>query len=112
MTDTADETLLNRNKTVYVAGPMTGLPDWNYPAFHEASSALRSKGFVVFNPAEIPDGPSKTREQCMRTALKMLLQCDYIYLLPGWENSKGACLEFQVAEQIGAKVLNPILQNV
>ena len=39
---------------VYLSGPMTGLPDLNFPAFHAAADKLRSQGVQVVNPAE-PD---------------------------------------------------------
>lgn len=39
---------------VYLSGPMTGLPDFNYPAFHDAAQRLRSIGHRVESPAENP----------------------------------------------------------
>ncbi len=39
-------------KRIYLAGPMTGLPDYNFPAFMKAAAYLRSQGAIVFNPAE------------------------------------------------------------
>lgn len=41
---------------VYIAGPMTGLPDFNYPLFHMAAARWRAAGWVVCNPAENFDG--------------------------------------------------------
>ncbi len=38
--------------TVYIAGPMTGLPGWNYSAFNAAAKTLRDIGIKVENPAE------------------------------------------------------------
>ena len=38
-------------KRIYVAGPMSGLPAFNFPAFHEAAADLRACGFDVVNPA-------------------------------------------------------------
>jgi hypothetical protein len=37
---------------IYVAGPMRGIPEFNFPAFHDAAARLRNEGHVVFNPAE------------------------------------------------------------
>lgn len=39
-------------RRLYLAGPMTGLPDFNYPAFHAAAAAWRAAGWTVANPAE------------------------------------------------------------
>ena len=38
--------------------------------------------------------------------MKMLLECDFIYMLRGWEMSKGAKLEHDVATSCGLKVLD------
>lgn len=37
---------------VYLAGPMRGVPHFNFPAFHAAAAELRARGYVVFSPAE------------------------------------------------------------
>lgn len=85
-----------KDKT-YIAGPMTGLPDSNYPAFHEAEARLKERGVVVENPAwnVLPDGEHWI--QYMYMGLKQLLDCNSIYMLKGWENSKGARIEFELA---------------
>lgn len=93
---------------IYIAGPMTGYPDFNYPAFHYAATVLRAKGFDVINPAELhgseDSGGDHTWEWYLRAALKALLDCDEIVLLPGWEASRGAVLEEHVANALGMPV--------
>ena len=91
---------------VYIAGPMTGLPDDNYPAFHAAAEKLRAAGFVVENPAENDPPADPTWENWLRIALRQMLTCDAVVLLPGWHRSKGARLESQVAEQLGLTVVD------
>lgn len=90
---------------VYLSGPMTGLPDNNFPAFHAVAQALREAGEDVVNPAEINPDASLSWEECMRADIKALCDCDAIYLLPGWEQSKGVHLELHVAHRLGLKVL-------
>jgi Domain of unknown function (DUF4406) len=90
---------------VYVSGPMTGLPNLNFHAFHAAAKTLREAGSIVMNPADIGEDPGKTWEDYMRTDIKMLCDCDTIYLLPGWEKSKGAHLELHIAHRIGLQVV-------
>lgn len=52
---------------VYIAGPMSGIEDFNRPAFHEVAQALRAEGHTVLNPAEQPDG--LTEAQYMQIGL-------------------------------------------
>lgn len=79
---------------------MTGLPEFNKPAFFAAEDALRAAGFDVINPARngLPD--SAEWHEHMRADIKMLMDCDGVALLPGWERSNGARLE----EHIGCRL--------
>lgn len=94
-------------KRVYIAGPMTGLPGFNYPAFHRAADALRAKGYHVENPADNPVPACGTWKGYMRMAITQLVTCDTVVLLPGWSESKGAKVEHQLALDLGLDVLNP-----
>lgn len=91
---------------VYVSGPMTGLPEFNFPAFNAAEAMLREQGYDVENPASkgIIDGWEW--EDYLRLDLRLITECDAIYLLPGWENSRGARLEVHVADELGLERLS------
>jgi nucleoside 2-deoxyribosyltransferase len=92
-------------KRVYLAGPMSGHPDLNFPAFHRAAASLRASGYEVLNPAElVPDQTTKW-EDCMRKDIAALVTCDGIALLPGWENSRGAQLENLIASRLGMRAI-------
>lgn len=65
-----------RMRRVYLSGPMTGLPDLNFPAFHAAAAQLRAQGLEVVNPAEINVDASKGWEECMRADIMALCGCD------------------------------------
>lgn len=83
---------------LYVAGPMTGLPDFNYPAFERAEMLLRGAGYEVESPHHNGDGDtSKPWQWYVRAALAQMLRCDGVALLPGWEKSRGANLEHFIA---------------
>lgn len=90
-------------KTIYLAGPMRGIPESNYPAFNAAAKCLREcRGFEVQNPAENFNGSTDvTYEECMRADIPMLLRADGIALLPDWQHSEGARVEATVAEATG-----------
>lgn len=112
---------------VYVAGPMRGIPEFNFPAFHAATKALRAIGCVVFNPAEkdnerhgtdISKGNTTGDEAIasaqhgfnLREALGLDLawicaEADAVALLPGWQNSKGAQAERATAIALGLTVV-------
>jgi hypothetical protein len=92
---------------LYLSGPMTGLPQLNFPAFHAAAARLRALGYTVTNPAELnatTSGPEPTWEQCMRADIKALCDCDAIALLPGWVNSQGAHLEVHIAHRLALRI--------
>lgn len=88
--------------TLYIAGPMTGLPQLNYPAFHAAARQLRAAGYTVLNPAE-GERPCRnpTWEDWMRQAIGMLIRADHIATLPGWHESRGAVIEVNLASNLG-----------
>lgn len=89
---------------VYIAGPMTGYIDLNFPAFHEAARHLRGHGDEVINPAEINPDVSADWTECMIEDIKQLATCDGIYLLQGWEHSYGAQIEHLVAKKLGLRI--------
>lgn len=92
---------------LYIAGPMTGLPDLNFPAFHAEAKRLRALGHDVINPAEINTDPNADWHDCMRADIAALVTCDAIQLLPGWRRSRGATLEHDIAVRLGMNVFDP-----
>lgn len=88
---------------IYVCGPMSNLPDLNYPAFNAEAARLRAEGHDVVNPAEL-NGEDMNWAACMRRDIAQLVQCTRIHLLPGWEHSRGARLEHMIACSLGFEV--------
>lgn len=90
---------------LYVAGPMSGWPDYNYPAFNAADEMLRDVGFEVINPCMPAGAPAPDRAQpwdwYIRRSLRLMLDADAIALLAGWESSRGARLERRIADELG-----------
>lgn len=94
----------------YLAGPMSGYHELNFPLFNSEAARLRALGYDVINPAEIdPTNPVFATpaehlahwRRCMRADIAALVTCDGIALLQGWERSKGASLEHHVATELG-----------
>lgn len=91
---------------IYLSGPMTGLPDYNRPAFDEIAQQLRALGKSVFNPGDI--GPKENimpRDWYMRRDIEGLLKSDSVYVLPGWQKSEGAKLEIEIAKQLRLPII-------
>lgn len=84
--------------TLYVAGPMTGLPEENFPAFFAAEKQLKAAGATVLNPAA---RAGKTKNMpwswYLRRGIRDVTLADGVALLPDWELSRGAQLEVRVA---------------
>lgn len=84
---------------LYIAGPMTGLPDLNFPAFDLAESALQTAGYSTLNPARHGgEEPGKQWIGYLARGLYDVMNADGIALLPDWETSKGARVEVTLAE--------------
>jgi hypothetical protein len=101
------------NAVVYVSGPMRGYPDHNYPAFDLAASVLRQYGYEVVNPAEHFSGRKDLdQETYLRADVGLMAErCNAIFLLPGWQNSEGARLEYAVAKALNMEIINPEIEG-
>ncbi len=89
---------------IYIAGPMTGLPEFNRPAFHNAATRILAQGNVALNPATLPDGLSQF--EYMDICLAMLRCADAIFLLNNWHLSAGARAEKALAEKLSLHILH------
>lgn len=89
---------------VYISGPISGL-DYDrevIPAFLAAERFINSQdGYSAVNPLNNGLSPNESWTTHMREDIRMLTHCHQIYMLPGWEHSRGARLEWQIAIQLG-----------
>lgn len=104
---------------LYLAGPMTGIANLNFPLFNAEAARLRALGHDIVNPAEInggadelvacaamtPDALAAHWLACMRKDVVALMGCDGIALLPGWERSRGVNVERTLAIGLGLPVV-------
>jgi len=107
----------------YLAGPMTGYPDFNFAAFDTAKADLERMGFGIVSPADLdrehgfdPHGMEGTpeeldalgfhREDAIARDIAAIASrdCVGIFTLPGAEGSKGARVEIALAEFLGKPV--------
>jgi len=91
--------------TLYIAGPMSGIEDFNYPAFKAAAEYLRFNDYEVVNPAENFGGRQDLSwETYLRAALAQVMHSDGVVLLQGWEASEGVRVELEVARALGIPI--------
>lgn len=91
-------------KKVYISGKISGLPRKEAEAnFKRAEKYLRKLGFVTYSPLCLPKGFEW--EDYMFIDLAVLNRCDHIYMLKGWEESKGARIERRYAIENGKHVI-------
>ena len=95
-------------RSVYIAGPMTGVEDYNYPLFNFVAETLREWGFDVVNPTELKHNEDPeadvSRAEYMTLDLPYVIACDVLALLPDWEQSRGTNVELLVALACGNEV--------
>jgi len=85
-------------ETLYIAGPMSGISGFNYPAFKRAQSLLHNHGYEVESPHVNGQGHAhREYEWYIKQGLKQLITCDGVALLDGWEGSRGVRFELYVA---------------
>lgn len=111
----------------YLSGPMTGYPEFNYPAFKRISAELRKRGWTIESPHENPKPTQNDLERCycnpaprpmepcrcednrvwhyyMELCKNQVYRCDSIIFMPGWPESRGAVQEFLWAQELGHKM--------
>ena len=112
-----------RKPTIYIAGPMRGYADGNFPAFDRQERVLREQGWEVINPANLdrtegcpPNGHENfdpatdyddhefMREAMRRDCLVICERCTAMYMMTRWEQSRGAKAEWHLAKALGLKI--------
>ncbi|PXV61196.1 uncharacterized protein DUF4406 [Dysgonomonas alginatilytica] len=91
---------------IYISGPISGLPfEEVQKAFNEAERVLRLNEWETINPLNNGLPKESTWNEHMRADLKLLLDCEAIYLLQGWHKSMGACMELDIARGLGMEIV-------
>lgn len=92
---------------IYISGKISGIEEQAGAIFANAESALIDAGYEVVNPMTLNHDHDKSWHSYMKEDIKAMCDCDSIYMLDNWTDSKGAIIEHSIAIQIG---LRPIYQ--
>lgn len=101
---------------IYICGPMSGMPELNFPAFDFAARFFRSNGVLVENPTEIEPltpqeridlTPTQQYRRCLPKDFVRICECDALVGLPGWEESRGTAWEMDGADLVGIPFIAP-----
>lgn len=94
-------------QVVYLAGPITG-NDGYREFFAYWENIFTQGGYAVMNPTKLEDpDEEKSWIQYVIQCLGYLMLCDYVALLPGWEESMGARIEMMVAIRLNKPLIIP-----
>ena len=91
--------VIGRHIIYYIAGPMSGLPNFNRDNFNRIASELDG---AILNPATLPDGLSQ--RDYMSICLPMVQASTHMFMLNGWENSPGALAEHSLAVKLKLEI--------
>lgn len=90
--------------TIYISGPMAGIEGYE-KNFKAAEEKMKEAGHEVVNPAEI-DVEGMDREEILKKDICLLWECDGIYMLKGWRQSRGANREYGFALGCGMPIMH------
>ena len=99
-------------RRIYIAGPMSGKYMNNHDAFFAADRLLKDHGWLTVNPADMdlregidPAQPltEYDYEDAASRDIVALQTCQAIYLMAGWQHSKGACWERALAKHFNIR---------
>lgn len=96
----------NQSKKIYLSGKISDLPHEEAVAnFNLVERKYIKKGYKVVNPMKLKHNHDKTWQSYMREDIKALMDCDTIVMIPNWKSSEGACIEFNLAVNLGLNII-------
>jgi hypothetical protein len=89
---------------IYISGKVSGIEEEAITIFKVAENYLKHKGLSPVNPMSLPHEHDKSWHSYMKEDIKALCDCDAIYMLSNWTDSKGAIIEHSTATLLGMEV--------
>jgi hypothetical protein len=94
---------------IYISGAITNNPNAK-AQFDKAKKTLieLNKNYYFISPMDLPHYHDEKWSSYMREDIKALMDCQAIYLIEGWEKSKGARIEKELAEILDFKIIHEL----
>lgn len=93
-----------RNK-IYISGKISGIENYAIHLFGKAEKEIECMNFEIVNPMKLPDNHDKTWRSYMNVCIRALVECDTIYMLTNYQDSRGAQVELKLALALGINVI-------
>lgn len=91
-------------KIIYLSGKITGKQNFK-DDFEKAEQFLVNRGYCVLNPTRLEEVSSElSYEQYMKLCYTLIDICDIVFMVSGWQKSKGANAELHYAKSIGKEI--------
>lgn len=97
---------------VYISGKISGIEDDAPALFKMAELRIKALGHEAVNPMELPHDHGKTWHDYMREDIRAMCDCDAIYMLSNWADSKGAIVEHGLAATLGLRIIYESAQEI
>ena len=90
---------------IYISGKISGMEDEARKLFSVAKDKLKTEGYEPVSPFDLRHQHDGEWSSFMRVDIKALMECDGVYFLPNWKESKGALIEHDLADKMGMKMI-------
>lgn len=85
------------SRMIYISGKISGMEEQAKAIFDDAEKKLKEKGYAVLNPMKLPHEHDKSWVSYMVECIRAMAQCDSIFMLSNWHESRGARVEHEIA---------------
>lgn len=92
-------------RKVYISGKITGIEDHAPKLFSSAEFMLQAKGFLTVNPLSLNHNHNRTWHDYMKEDVKAICDCDAVFMLNNWKDSRGAKIEHEIASYLGLDIM-------
>ncbi len=97
---------------IYISGKISGIEKEAEFLFGATEAALKARGHEAVNPLKLNHQHDKSWHSYMREDVKALCDCDAIYMMQNWTDSKGAIIEHAIAIHLGIRVIYEHIEQI